>query len=86
MLVHSENMCQQKLGLVLARVNLSYPGHGNGHNFPKRVGGVGLYIRNTFNYSLNNLLMYNKSCNDIEMLWLELHLPHSKNILLGTIY
>ena len=66
-------------------VRLDRSWNTNGQITPiKRGGGVGVYnIRNTLSYSLNNLNVHN---NDVKMLWLELHLPHSKNIFLGIIY
>ena len=71
-------------GFNFLRLDRAWSNHGR--IVPKKGGGVGVYIRNTLNYSLSNLYNYNKSCNDIEILWLELRFPHCKNMLLGSVY
>ena len=81
---YMDNTLLEVPGYNFVRCDLSWS--SNGHNNPKRGGGIGVYIKNTLSFSLNNMSLYNRSCNDIEMLWLELHLPFSKNVLLGTIY
>ena len=58
----------------------------NAQNTPKRGGGIGVYIKDVLSYSLEKVSVYDKSCNDIKMLWLELLLPYSKNELLGSLY
>ena len=45
-------------------------------------GGVAMYIQSHIPVKLRNDLM---SC-DVEMLWLQVHLPHLKPILLGCCY
>ena len=53
---------------------------------PKRGGGVGLYIKDTYSYSTNIHEAYNISCGHIECLWVEIIRPNAKHIVIGSLY
>ena len=71
-------------GYNLVRLDRSWSNEGE--MFPKRGGGIGAYIKNNINYSLQNISQYNTNCPNVEALWLELHFENCKNIILGIIY
>ena len=45
-------------------------------------GGIVCYIKSDLNYCINDDLLIN----DVESLWVEINLPHTKPIIVGTIY
>ena len=49
-------------------------------------GGVGIYIRNDFSYSVDNYKHLNVSSNDIEMMWTEIVRNGKKNVVVINLY
>ena len=57
----------------------------NDQIYPKRGGGVGMYIKDMYSYSTNTFERYNTSCNYMESLW-EINRVNAKNIIIGSLY
>ena len=53
---------------------------------PKRGGGVGMYIKNTYSYITNTYEEYNRSCGYIECLWTEIVRPNARNMIICSLY
>ena len=69
-------------GYVCYRLDRSW----NENNRIKRGGGVCCYIRNDLCISNVEFSKYNRSGKDIEILWLSIHIPNCKKIVIGNIY
>ena len=71
-------------GYNLLRHDRTWSDSGNGT--PKRGGGTGLYMKQEYNFSISSYEGYNYNCSYLEIFWLEIILPHSKNIVIGVLY
>ena len=56
------------------------------NNFPKKGGGVGMYIKSCYNYSLAKFANHNYSTEYLEIIWIEIIMPNSRNIVIGSLY
>ena len=53
---------------------------------PKRGGGVGMYIKDTYSFSINSYSDHNISCSYMECLWVEIIRPKAKNMVICSVY
>ena len=53
---------------------------------PKRGGGTGGYIKSELNYSTHEYQHLNQSTNNIEILWISIHQPNQRKLVIGTLY
>ena len=58
----------------------------NGKSNPTRGGGVAVYLADYLPYSATDLERFNLSSSIGEILWLSLHLPNQRKIIIGTVY
>lgn len=78
-------VCSEIQGYNILRNDRSWGTTGNTGDV-KRGGGVCTYIKDDLNVIDTEVKLYNKSNNNIEIQWLELHLLHQRRIVLGTVY
>ena len=53
---------------------------------PKRGGGTGVYIKSELNYSTHEYQHLNHTTNNIEILWISIHQPNQRKLVIGTLY
>ena len=70
----------------MVRLDRSWSEDENNGLFFKKGGGVACYIRSDIKYSDTKYKELNKSCKDIEMLWISLELERVRPIVIVTIY
>ena len=56
------------------------------NGIPKRGVGTGSYIKQKYNFSISGFEGYNYNSSYLELFWLEVIMPHSKNVVIGTLY
>ena len=53
---------------------------------PKRGGGTGVFIKSDLNYSAHEYQHLNHNNNNIEILWISIHQPNQRKLVIGTLY
>ena len=56
------------------------------NNITRKGGGVLGYIKNTLSFTTNELAHLNPSNKDIEIQWIKIINPHSRNYIIGNTY
>ena len=66
---------------------VNVPGYSfvSNHRKSKIGGGIGLYLKNNFQYKICSECTYSNP-DVIESLFVEINVPHGKNIVVGVIY
>ena len=53
---------------------------------PKRGGGTGVFIKSDLNYSAHEYQHLNHNNNNIEILWISIHQPNQRKLVIDTLY
>ena len=71
-------------GYNIARHDRTWKNTDN--NITRKGGGVLVYIKNTLSFTTNELAHLNPSNKDIEIQWIKIINPHSRNYIIGNTY
>ena len=70
----------------IVRLDKKWNDSGDNNRLPKRGGGLACYIKSNIKYSDTKYEALNKSCKDLEMLWVSIEIKNLRPILIVTIY
>ena len=70
----------------VVRLDRKWNDEGRDNLFPKRGGGVACYIKSDIKYSETKFELLNKSCRDLEMLWVSIEIDNMRPLVVITVY
>ena len=70
----------------VVRLDRSWNVEGENSQFAKRGGGVACYIKSNIKYSDTTYEGLNKSCKDLEMLWISIDIANMRPVVLVVVY
>ena len=70
----------------VVRLDRNWNDQGNGIDGPKRGGGLSCFIKSSIKYSDTKFEALNKSCKDIEMLWVNIEINNMRPMVLVVVY
>ena len=71
-------------GFNMVRLDRSWGDEGSRQ--VKRGGGVAIYTKQDLHVSIHEHAEHNISTSDLELLWVRINMPNSRNINIGTVY
>ena len=70
----------------IVRLDRKWSENGDMEGLPKKEGGVACYIKSNIEYSDTKYEALNKSCKDLEMMWISIEIKNMKPIVLIVVY